>query len=141
MLNVGSLLSELLILYKGRGQNQEVSEMFKSIPSGSRPITAGVLLVLTLCFGSCSTKSQIVGRWSYNVTGIAGMPAAVWTFSSDNRCHWQETVSGADCTYTISDDGTVKISFSGGQRAEGKLDGGKLTLKAFGKPPVVLTKE
>jgi len=116
--------------------------MFKTISSRGRFITAGALLVSTLSFGSCSAKSQIVGRWSYNVTGIAGMPAAVWNFSEGNRCHWKGgTVSGADCTYTISDDGTVKISFSGEQRAEGKLDGGKLTLKAFGEPPVVLTKE
>lgn len=46
--------------------------MFKSIPSASRFITAGATLVLTICFGSCSTKSQLVERWSYNVTGLRG---------------------------------------------------------------------
>lgn len=70
------------------------------------------------------------------------MNAAQWDFYSDNRCHWRGgSVSGADCTYTVGDDGTIKIQFSGGQKAEGKLNGGKLTMKAFGEDPVVLSKE
>jgi len=70
------------------------------------------------------------------------MPAAVWEFSSDNTCSWRQgSVSGGTCTYTVMDDGTVKIAFKGGQKAEGKLDGGKLRLTAFGDQPVVLSKE
>jgi hypothetical protein len=111
--------------------------MFKSVPLANRFTVACAILVLAACVSSCSTKSQLVGSWQYG----AG-PAERWQFSSDNTCTWQQgTVSGGECTYEVTDDGIIKIKFSGDQRAEGKIEGGNLILTAFGEKPVTLYKQ
>jgi len=72
-------------------------------------------------------KSQLVGTWDYSVNGLS--PAERWIFRDDNTCYWRHgTVSGADCTYAVLDDGTIKVKFKSGGTVEGKLNAGNLTM-------------
>lgn len=119
--------------------------MFKSVPS-TRFFIASTVLVVAACFVCCSTKSKLVGRWSHDLVSRSMGQRAVSgaetrEFFSDNTGRMEHFTSSGNFKYTILDDGRVKFEFQGGQKAEGRLDGGNLILAAFGETPVVLYKE
>jgi len=118
--------------------------MFKSIPSLSRFITACAVLVVAVCFGGCSTKSQLVGTWSNDTVSksMGGSPvptAETWEFRSDDTCRMSWFTRSGECKYTVLDDGSIKIEFQGGGIVTGKLENGKLILNP-GKEQTVLYK-
>ena len=119
--------------------------MFKSIPSVSRSITACAVLVVAVCFGGCSTKSQLVGTWSDDALSKSipgGSPismAQTWEFFSDNTCRMSKFTRSGECKYRVLDDGSIKIEFQGGATVTGKLENKKLILNP-GKEQTVLYK-
>ncbi len=116
--------------------------MFKSSSSGSRRfITACALLLLAVCFGGCSTQSQLVGTWS-DRSRVSAEWGSAWgyrlAFSSDKTCHVEEGSNQDTCKYTVLDDGSIKIDFQHSGMVIAKLEAGKLVLKY--KKPLVLQK-
>ena len=116
---------------RGHSLSQKVSEMLKSCSSASRFIIACAVLIVAVCFGACSTKSQLVGRWS-DGGGMLFDPsnpwAEKWEFRSNDTCNMSKGMNSGQCKYTVLDNGTIKIEFQGGGTVTGKLENKNLII-------------
>jgi hypothetical protein len=103
--------------------------MSKRSLSASRFIIACAVLVVAACFGSCSTKSQLVGKWRHGGFGpeITAMDER-WVFRSDDTCEWGWFTREGQCKYTVLDDGSIKIDIQGGDSVTGKIENGNLII-------------
>jgi len=125
----------------------------KLSPSGSnrmpRIIIATVLVLLiggltAVFLITHSIKFQLVGTWSNDVLSgsLGGAPnawAETWEFRSDSTFQTSEGLRRGKGTYTILDDGSIKLEFAGGATVTGKLDSRRLIIN-WGKEQSVLYK-
>ena len=109
------------------------------------------LLVFAISFGSCSTKSQLVGTWaesslgeSWGIEGASPYDnpwAKIWEFRSDNTFKMGDIggMYSGQGKYTVLDNGSIKIEFQGGRTITGNIENKKLIIN-WGNEQTVLKK-